>query len=277
MKKIFVFLSLILCLNFANAAISNSVIAVVETEPITEFELNEVMKKNRISPNDALEILISQKLQNAEIKRRSILVSEYEVDKRVEAIAKQNNFSKEQFLDVLKKQKINYADFRQNVRKSLMDEKLYGSIYAEVAKKVTKENVKRFYDENPGLFSTFDSVTLTRFVSKNPNLLNQILKNKNLRPNGVQTMSGTLNAKQMDEGLRHLVAPINVGEFTQIFPTRNGYEMFYVNSKKGVNKVNFEDVQQQAIEAYTIKERKKAVDEFHQRLRSNAAIKILKK
>lgn len=85
-----------------------------------------------------------------------------------------------------------------------------------------------------------------------------------------------LKNSQMNESLRYVVSNVGPDGFSPIIPTKLGYEMFKVNSKNGVNKISFEEAQQKAIEAYTISERKKAIENFNQKLRSNAIIKIIK-
>ena len=93
MKKKFVFLSLIFGFCLANADVINGVVAVVENEPITHYELNKMIKTRGLNPNDALETLIKNKLQVAEIKRLGIITSDYETNERIKAIAAQNKIS----------------------------------------------------------------------------------------------------------------------------------------------------------------------------------------
>ncbi|ABS52322.1 peptidyl-prolyl cis-trans isomerase [Campylobacter hominis] len=274
MKKKFVFLSLIFGFCLANADVINGVVAVVENEPITHYELNKMIKTRGLNPNDALEVLIKNKLQVAEIKRLGIITSDYETNERIKAIAAQNKISVDTMQASIKKQGGTWSEFKENVRNSLQEEKLYAAIFKEVAKSVTPENVEKFYNENPSLFTTYDSVNLIRYISKNANALSAIKAGKNA--DGVQKISGVLKNSQMNESLRYVVSNVGPDGFSPIIPTKLGYEMFKVNSKNGVNKISFEEAQQKAIEAYTISERKKAIENFNQKLRSNAIIKIIK-
>ena len=154
----------------ANADVVNSVIAVVENEPITNYELAQVKKERRVSDAEALEILINSKVKTAEIKKRGIMVNSYEIDQRIAAIAAQNNMSVEALHTAAAKDGISKAKFREDVKKSLQEEKLYGAFENEIRKSVTPENVRQFYSQNLSLFTTFDSVTLTRYITKNQNV-----------------------------------------------------------------------------------------------------------
>ena len=259
----------------ANADVVNSVIAVVENEPITNYELAQVKKERRVSDAEALEILINSKVKTAEIKKRGIMVNSYEIDQRIAAIAAQNNMSVEALHAAAAKDGISKAKFREDVKKSLQEEKLYGAFENEIRKSVTPENVRQFYNQNLSLFTTFDSVTLTRFIAKSADKLNAVLKNPNARPSGVHVQKGTLKNSQMDEGLRYIITNVAQGEFSPVIPTANGYETFYVNSKSGVQTADFESVQEKAIEAYVLSKRQQMLKEFNERLRSNANVRII--
>ena len=269
--------SAMICAVCANAEVVNGVIAVVDNEPITGYELAKVQKLTGASPQAAMEILIGQKLQQSEIKRRGIAVNDAEIDTRLKAIADQNKLSLDQLKIAVQKQGINYDDFKANIRRTLLEEKLYGSIFADIQHRTTPENVKKFYSQNSSLFTTFDSITLTRYIAKSQAPLDKIRTNPKLRPSDVYVMKGTLKANQMDEGLKYIVTNVEQGKFSPIIPTRNGYEMFYVNDKKGLRTLDFDSVQEKAIEGYVTSERKKAIAEFNDRLRSNANIRIIER
>ena len=136
--------SAMICAVCANAEVVNGVIAVVDNEPITNYELVKVQKLTGASPQAAMEILIGQKLQQSEIKRRGIATNDAEVDARLKAIAEQNKLSFDQLKTAVESQGMNYADFRENVRRTLLEEKLYNSIFADIQRQTTPENVKKF-------------------------------------------------------------------------------------------------------------------------------------
>ena len=269
--------SAMICAVCANAEVVNGVIAVVDNEPITNYELVKVQKLTGASPQAAMEILIGQKLQQSEIKRRGIAVNDAEIGARFKAIADQNKLSVDQLKTAIQREGMDYEDFKTNIRRALLEEKLYNSIFADIQRKTTPENVKKFYTQNSSLFTTFDSITLTRYIAKSQAQLDKIRANPKLRLGDVYVMKGTLKANQMDEGLKYIVTNVEQGKFSPIIPTRNGCEMFYVNDKKGLRTLDFDSVQDRAIEGYVTSERKKAVAEFNDRLRSNANIRIIER
>ena len=89
----------------ANAGMVNWVVAKVNNEPITNFEVFDTMKKIKTSNQDtALQFLINEKLQASEIKKRDIRVAPYEVTNAIEEIAKKEGKTPEEFKNTLIKQ-----------------------------------------------------------------------------------------------------------------------------------------------------------------------------
>lgn len=277
MKKASIFLSVLFSFSLANAEVVNGVIAVVNNEPITNYELFKVMKQSGADKNSALEILIKQKLKTAQIKQLGIVVSPHEIDTRLKAIAAQNHMTFEQFQEAVKKDGMNQNDLENRVKKDIQEEKLMGVLYNDIAKSVTPENVRKFYDSHPELFMVYDSVDTTIVASKDRASLEKYRENPSSKPTNIKTIKTKLDAKEINSSLMYIFANTKEGVFSPIVTYKDGFEMFYVNSKNGGKLMDFEKVQDAAIDAYVQSERYKAVQEFDDRLRSNATIEFINK
>ncbi|MCH5336982.1 MAG: hypothetical protein J1D99_06180, partial [Campylobacter sp.] len=78
MKKICIFL--FFCLSLANAALTNSIVLIVEKEPITAYDISQTMKVLNISREQALNLLINEKIEASQMKQLEIVVNDLEVD-----------------------------------------------------------------------------------------------------------------------------------------------------------------------------------------------------
>lgn len=273
LKKAIILIALSLIFAKADNVV-NSVIATVNNEPITNYELAQVKKLNKnISNDQAFEMLVEDKIRTSEIKKRGIVANAYEVDRRIQAVASQNNMSLEQFKQRLQKDGITFEAFRADIKKTILEEKLMNQAFADIQRSITRENVEKFYNDNISLFTAFDTVTLTRYIAKDRNSLIKITQNK--KANGVKVAKGTLKSDNMDEGLKYIVINVKEGEFSPIIPTSNGFEMFFINSKQGVQTMDFQSVERYATEAYVASKRQKAAKDFNDKLRSEANIKII--
>ena len=92
MKKIFLSLALGLAIS-TNGAYLNGVAATVNNEPITDYDVELVVKRMNITPNDALNVLIRDKLELSQIKELGLSASESEINEELSQIAKQNGYS----------------------------------------------------------------------------------------------------------------------------------------------------------------------------------------
>ena len=71
MVKNLIFALLFLAIS-ANARYVGGLVAIVDNEPITTYELNSVMAKTNLDKNEALNLLIRDKIELAQIKRLNI-------------------------------------------------------------------------------------------------------------------------------------------------------------------------------------------------------------
>ena len=71
MVKNLIFALLFLAINI-DARYVGGLVAIVDNEPITTYELNSVMAKTNLDKNEALNLLIRDKIELAQIKRLNI-------------------------------------------------------------------------------------------------------------------------------------------------------------------------------------------------------------
>ncbi|MBR2222113.1 MAG: SurA N-terminal domain-containing protein, partial [Campylobacter sp.] len=119
---IFTALFLAIC---ADARYVGGLVATVDNEPITTYELNNIMKKMNINKEEALNLLIRDKLELAQIKKLNITVSEFEIDQKIAQLASSNNMSVNSFKELLKSRGTSEAKLREDMQISIKKEKLY--------------------------------------------------------------------------------------------------------------------------------------------------------
>lgn len=273
MKKKLIFLIL---LNFgvcyANPV--NWVVAKVNNEPITNFEVSDVMKKmGSKNEKDALEFLINEKLQVAEIKKRDITVSPYEITTVMEDIAKKNRKSLKEFEDEIRKKGMTVDQFRAKMANDIKQQKLLGAVFAKADKRITPERVKEFYTKNPSLFTTYESVSVTRFAAKTKQEIQDAIKGNV----GMFVVSHKLNIPKKSLNKQTAFAFLNMkkGEFTPIMQHPQGfYEVLRVDSKNGLKTVSFEEAEEQVFRMLAETERRKEAEIYFEKLRDDAVIEI---
>ena len=274
MKKSLLFSILFLSGISLSAAQINSVIANVNNEPITTYELRQMMAKTGGNYQKAMEALISEKLQNAEMKRLQILISPYEVEKQLNLIAQNNKISLPELQKRVEKSGKSFATFKKEVETDMKLNRFYQAVLSNI--KITPEAVRAFYDANPQFFTKFNGVKAVRYVAKNPQILENIARGARVAqgPNlFVQNIN--IAPKQMSQEAFAFFAQIPQGAYSRITQNHQGfYEMFYVGEKTGLVRIPYEEAQEHAFEIYSSKEREKAAQAYFDKLRSSAIIEM---
>lgn len=249
------------------------VVAVVNNEPITHYEIQKTMKNMRISKQNAINFLVDQKLLNSQIKLLGITVSTQEVDSRLNSILEQNKISKEQLNKMLSKQGSNIDKFRADLINQIKKDKIFGAFISGIDQKITEENIQKYYEINKSKFVSYSTVNVTRFFAKDQQDLKELISGKN-KPELV-SKNLTLHKNQMQPNMANLFFSLPNGAFTQIVPSINGfYEVIRINSKGGAVERKFEDVKGAIANMLIQEEQSKLAEEYFTKLRSKAIVKF---
>lgn len=159
----------------AEVEICNRVVAVVNDEVITLYELNEKIKemtgiepKNLRSQDEIkflearrkiLELLIDGKIAQEKIRELGIKVTPGELDAAIERFKQNNQWTQEDLLAMLRKQGTTYENYRDTVKEELERVRL---INFEVKSKIVirEEEVRQYYERHIEQFSSEGEVHL---------------------------------------------------------------------------------------------------------------------
>lgn len=275
MKKIFSTFALFLAVS-TNGAYLNGVAATVNNEPITDYDVELVVKRMNIKPNDALNVLIRDKLELAQIKELGLSASESEINEELSQIAKQNGYSDlASYAQVLSHKAGALSELRERAKENLSRQKLYDFIISQPNDNITRTNAMRFYEQNRGMFTRFSSAKVTRYMAKSGGVLERV-KEQGLA-SGVTTTAMTIYPGSADNRVLNLVAGANVGDFTPIVRDGDSYVMYKVNSKENPEVVAFEEVEQNVATMMAEQEKETLIADYFNKLRAKASIEIIKR
>jgi len=157
------------------AEVCNRVVAVVNNDVITLYELNnrikemtgsapeELMQKNETMFRDAqrkiLELLIDEKIAQAKIKELGIKVADRQVDNFLEKMKRDNQWTQEDLVAGLEKEGLSYEKYRERVRRDIERAQL---IEYEVRSKIIirDEVIQKYYEDHRGTFGVAEKVQL---------------------------------------------------------------------------------------------------------------------
>lgn len=154
MKKVFI----LLCIaKFLSAEPVAAIIASVNNEPITSLDILTLSQNMNISESEALQALIQNKLCVALAKKFQLGVNSLEINEELSKIAAKNNVSLDTFLNSYKDQ---VEILKENIKESILKNKLFDLIAQNYSKDVSEEEMLRFYNLNKDKMNNndFDSV-----------------------------------------------------------------------------------------------------------------------
>ena len=277
--KIYEILIAFFCVFFlssANAKYINGISAIIDGEIITDYDIQKLIDALKISPSQALNILIRQKLEDAQIKAMEINPSEIEINAQMSQIGARSGFKDwGEFEKALKNQGVNINDFRAQVKNNIALEKLYSNITNRPNANITQENARRFYQNNKSLFSRFINATITQYSSQNAQDLENLKAKK--PNNALSAKAQKISASSTDARLVELVANTKIGDFTPIIPQGGFYVMFKINDKDGIYTPNFEDIEENVAQAMIAQEKEAMIEDYFNKLRVSANIQIIKR
>jgi peptidyl-prolyl cis-trans isomerase SurA len=135
------------------AEVVNRIVASVDGEPITLYELNKFIKEKSaqvpgmqaVSEKDALQALITEKLVQKEVVARGIRIRDEDIDHYIDRIKQQNHIDDDQLREALKQQGLDYDTYRKQIREEIEKVQLLNK---EIRGKVTvsPEDVTRYYE-----------------------------------------------------------------------------------------------------------------------------------
>ena len=247
------------------------IVAIVNNDIITLYELNqslqpyaERIKQLGYSSNqehkmlfkvreEIIRKLVDEKIEDQQIKRFNIVVSEQEVDQTIERIKEINYYTDEEFRAGLKAEGLTMDEYRERLKEQLLRSKL---VNREIKSKIviTNEDIKTYYDSHSEKYGGETKYHLRNILMKVSGLADAIekrrvkeemeavlakLKDGEPFENMVAAYSesplaseggdlGLFALDKLSPTLREAVKDLKAGELTPVLDTEHGYQIFLV-------------------------------------------------
>jgi peptidyl-prolyl cis-trans isomerase SurA len=257
------------------AEVVDRIVATVNDEIVLLYDLNQTIKPyvDRIKASnysyekerqmlfkireDALNMLIEQKLADQEIKRYKISVSGQEINNAIEGIKKTTFITDEELREELNRQGLTLEEYRKQIKEEILREKL---ISREVKSKIviTSEDIKTYYKNHKDIYSGKKRYHLRNIIMKVAanadeteklmifkkieavlselkqgeafDKLARIYSDSPLASEGGDL--GLFEVKDLSPQLQEAVKVLKAGEYTPVLDTDQGYQILYVQEIK---------------------------------------------
>ena len=283
----------------------NEIVAVVNGEAVTRYELrNEMRSSLGSSPapveglrggdeadkqRNVLRSMINEMLLRQEADRLGITISDEVVEERLERIRQENGMSREAFEQELRKRGRDLEEFKQLIRKKLKVNRLLGSMVRQKVV-VTEKELRSYFRKHKSEFLPPREVSLSLILMRDAQKLQSLRESISLGDRSFSRVAerhsrgpnadkggdmGMMAFRDLQEKLRDVVRELEPGEMSSVFPYRGGYALLRLDKElSGSGKEAFSRVRDKVRKkAYTRKVRRR-YEEYVDKLRSKAVVEI---
>jgi len=271
------FVATILMLSLSlSAGLINAVAIVVGGKPITLYDIDRVMQQHRLSENEAAEYLIQKALEDIELKRVGIEVSEYEVDAQLRQMARDNGLSLNQLRQMVVSSGIDFQEYKDELKSKMKLQRLIDAIAIRGLSQPSFQALKIHYENNSEAFTTFESVKVVQYVSSDAHRLNEFIQNPFSSDEGIQRNEQIISSDELDKNLLFIFENSNEKSFTPIIPVGDRFVTFFIESKNGKKLKPFESVKDEVFQSWLEAQREDEVRLHFQKIRAQTDIQIIR-
>ena len=253
----------------------NAVAVTVNDEIITIYDIKQKMKSLSMSKEQAANVIMDEILAKKALELNNIIVEESEIDGYISKIAKSNNLSFFEFVNLVK-EKQSYKIFRENIKFKIEQNILSQKIVAKKIRQASEEDIQKYYNENIEQFGVPSKIEVIRYTAKDKNLLIEVSKNPLFLSPDIQRANETIDLKNIDEQIGRVISSTKDGHFTKIGQGNNIYIMFYVKKKTDDILLPIEKVRDGIFELIMTKRQNKILENYFNDLRFSAKIKVIR-
>ena len=277
--KLLVFVLLIISSTFSYAETVDKIVAIVNDEILTQQDIENYRKqlqrgkfiddllitdKNKLLKDRAalIDHMINERLIDSEVKRQDLSVTVEKVDQEVKKIADGNRMSRGELISALKKEGISFSDYQNFLKQRLERQALIQKTISSKIK-ITDDEIQNYYMNNykgNNVTSYEYSLAHILFLPKGgdkegakaraeavlgrlnagesfDSLASQNSEDPNFSNGG---FLGNFKSGEFLKDLENAVLNLSPGETSRVVPTKFGYHIVKLISKKIVKDPVFE-------------------------------------
>ena len=269
MKKICIFL--FFCVIFATAELVNGVAIIVNNEPITLFEIEKVMKELKIDKQKAVELLINDRIEQAQIKKMGNAVSNFELENEIKKMLAANERDLESFKAELKAKGQDFEGFKKEYKKQLEKRKLYEAVASGAKVDYSDEGVFGFYETHKNDFLLYGQISVSVYSCKGAENL-EIFRNGGARTRDIKEGKDILTLQNTDPRLLVFLSSVEENGFSPVLENESEFVLYKVKSKAKPEALPYEQIKEQVQSVYVNKQRQDFIKDFFDKEHAKAQI-----
>lgn len=272
------FLVFILFQTLIAARMVDGVAILVKEEPITLYAIEQKMQAEGLAQAKAVDALIREKLEAAEVSERGLNVDSAEVQARIGQLAEQNGMSRTQLFDaVWQTEHLTRSAFEAKLKETMLTQKLYSAIAMAHMEEPSEEEMREYYRLHAEKFSHPETFEVSVYHALAKGVLQRKMDNPMRNFPEVTMQDATVPYARLEPQLAQLLSATKNGAFTPILPDpKGGFVSFFVRNRSMPMMQPFDTVKMQVQEEMMADKREQTLKDYFDRARLNAQIKIIR-
>jgi len=275
MTKILPFL--LFSLITTQAQVIDAVAIDVEGEAITTLEIQAVQQKMNMSKQAAVEALIKDRLEKSALKKANIQVSHEEIQAKVQSIASAKGMSQAQMKEVLAQKGLTWDSYIAQLTTEMKKERFFREHIAALVTPPSEGELETYYNIHKEQFSDAPTqMSLVVYGAPTVEKIKEAIANPMRPVQGVQKKNLLASSSEMSPQLLELIRKTAVNSFTPPVNTGKGIVAYFVKSKGTTGQGGFESVKNSVANNWMQEQRVQAGQDFFNKLKSNANIRVIR-
>ena len=270
-----IILSLLLVIASLEAGLVNAIAITVNNTPITLYDIDKEVETNKISKNQAVSKLIDEILYKQSLTKNRISIDIFDIDNYIEKLAAKNKMNVLDFKSLVKQQE-NYEQFKEKIKKQLIHQKLISKISNGNLKIASEEDLKIYYENNKEQFKIADTIDVVAYISKNKVLLTKLKTNPMFQHKDILVQTITMKQNELNPQSKYILNSTPAKQFSAIFAQNKNYNMFYIQEKKDITTIKFEDIKDRIFQVVMKKREQDYLQDYFETSKITADIKVLR-
>jgi len=268
----------ILLSTILSAEIYDGVAVVVKDKAITLLDIKDKMADDRVDQKTALDMLIREKLEEIEIDKRKIVVSNSEIYDEIQTMARRNHMSISDLYDAVRDARgTTSTELKAKVKKRLQLKKLYKDITMGALSEPSEYDIEQYYNLHKDSYKHPSAFKVIIYDSANKMLLQVEVDNPMFFSPEIATNEQTLPYARISPELASLLEKTPLNGFTPVIPNgKGGFMSFYIKEIKSAKEGGLESVRGEIINSIMEEKREIVLKDYFARLRDNININIIR-
>jgi len=207
--------------------IVNKIAFTVNGIPFTKYDIKKTEKQLHINKDQAIGYLIDKAVFQSLLKKYSIYVDNFDIEKALHQIAVKNNTTSYKFKEYLAKEG-KLKIFLKELKLKIQKDKLIKHLNIDIS----KNEILKYYNQHKKDFTVPSKIDVTEYLSKNKNSLLEIKKNPLANLQDVKSKNLTLETNETNPCFIDFIKDFPNKSFTTIFKSdSNTYKLYYIINK----------------------------------------------